>query len=777
MAYNPNQSPNPFVDPYDPYDAPRDPIPLVDFPRQSEDMSNARSFRPSASPDISPPESPAIGYGASSRGVGREQYAPVGGSGLGLDTPEFQPQTAGNSLYSLGSLSQYKTQDADTQRLVDRRAGELAKWHIHWATPALAIVLFVAGVMAALGHHFFYASLDGQPAENQLLMIRYGTALAFFVKSTLVGCVVLCYRQRIWRTFRRKAMTLRAIDGLFAATEDLTSFWNWEMIRMGKLATFMALCSWLLPLASVLSPSSLTSEVREVFNTTQCDNVATLNFDREAKHDFRREDTYAGASLVYWNTTDIEGKKDGWFDYYDQPSKNAKRLAVTAVYLKKPATDPLASLNSCGERWNCTYSLNFVAPGYKCDEIKNPNNPTVNAPFNYSTLAPQGDMIYYASTDLNDYMNPQIDTNENGIPIPEPPYPKSLGVFQSEPVLWIGHSVNTTEPYPSGSPHAKWVNVHQPHIFKCVVYQTNYTFELHYNDTVQTHKRLQRDFLHPIIETTVSIDPTNSSKVTASPESNFVVPSDREKYKYTATYHSLGALFRNFLRGHIIKTKYPVTKSDISESRLMDAITSYPISDLQTKVPEVFEDMLITLLSEPFLVVRDSTSVPCTKSRSVIVFAYHREGLWVGYAFAVVITLAFLGVGGWSIFQNGVASDTLFSRIMVTTRNPTLDQLSVGACLGGDPFPKELTKTKLRFGVLNEENPREGPYGVVGHCCFGSAGEVREIEKRGTYAGLKKYRDGGVLNERREKEEVGGFDEKEPLLEGQEESGDDVGHE
>lgn len=506
----------------------------------------------------------------------------------------------------------------------------------------------------------------------------------------------------------------------------------------------------LLPIASVLSPSSLTSEVRETFNDTYCPAVATLNFDREAKHDFRREDTYAGASLVFWNTTDTEGKKDGFFDYYDQPSKNAKRLAVTAIYMKKPATDPKASEISCGERWNCTYSINFLAPGYKCDDFSNKNDPA--APFNNSVLAPQGDMIYYASTDLNDYMNPQIATDETGVPIPKPPYPKSLGVFESEPVLWIGHSVNTSKPYPPDSPHAKWVNVHEPKIFKCVAHETNYTFQLHYIDTVQTHVRQQRDFLRPIIDTTVTVDPQNKTKYVASPEYNFIRPSDKEKYKYTSTYHALGALYRNFLRGHIVKTKYTVTKSDISESRLMDPITSYPITDLQEKIQEVFEDILITLLSEPFLVVRDTANVTCKRSRSSNVFVYHRQGLWVGYAMAVFVVFCFLFVGAWSIFQNGVASDTLFSRIMVTTRNPTLDQLSVGACLGGDPFPKELTKTKLRFGVLNEENPREGPLGVVGHCCFGSAGEVRDIVKHGTYAGLAEYREDGVS------------EEKEPLL-------------
>jgi hypothetical protein len=40
-------------------------------------------------------------------------------------------------------------------------------------------------------------------------------------------------------------MTINGIDGLFSATEDPTMFFlNWEMIRNGKLATLMAVCSW-----------------------------------------------------------------------------------------------------------------------------------------------------------------------------------------------------------------------------------------------------------------------------------------------------------------------------------------------------------------------------------------------------------------------------------------------------------------------------------------------------------------------------------------------------
>ena len=234
---------DPFADPYDPHDAP---VQMSNL-QHSIDAQGVRHVRRKESPDVSPPESrsgsptsgPQMPRGMP-RGMGI-QYTPLQPSDLRAPTP----QSAAPSLYSLSSLNHYKTMDPATQQLVDKRVGELAEWHIHWITPALIMVMFVAGVLAALGHHFFYVRLDGQPAENQLKMVRYGTALAFFVKSTLVGCLIMCYRQRIWHTFRTKAMTVMGIDGLFTATEDPSQFfYNWEMISNGKLATLMALCSW-----------------------------------------------------------------------------------------------------------------------------------------------------------------------------------------------------------------------------------------------------------------------------------------------------------------------------------------------------------------------------------------------------------------------------------------------------------------------------------------------------------------------------------------------------
>ncbi|KAK7188218.1 hypothetical protein DPSP01_001762 [Paraphaeosphaeria sporulosa] len=744
-------SPDPFADRYDPDDAPSDPIAMQTL---SAAAYPSPDLRRGPSPGASPQWSPEIGL---SFPRGGHSYEPVRSS-----LPPTDSRTM--SLYSTHSLGYHKTKDQEAQQLVDRRAGEIAEWKVHWITPVLMIALFVAGVAAAVGHHFFYLSLEGKPATDQLIMVRYGTALAFFVKSALVGSIVMCYRQRIWHTLRTRALTIAGIDGLFSATEDPTQFfYNGEMMINAKIATVMAICSWLIPIASVLSPGSLTSEMTVLKNATDlCPQVATLNFAKEAKFDFRGESSYVGSSLVYYNTTNFEGEGD-FFDYYDRPSQNAKRLVFASMYLKEPAANTNASINSCGEGFNCTYEINFEAPGYKCDLYADSDHADAgDAPFSMDVLAPKGDNLYFAVVDQGDYKMPQTETGAHGIPIKEP-YPDSLGVFDVEPTLWIGYVINTHQPWPANAPEdykTRWGSIHEPKLIKCIAYHTNYTFQIEYRNSKQNYTRIKRDFLRPVVDTTFTADAHNSSEGTASPSANFVSPKgDVQTYKRTAAYHAIMQLLRNFLGGSVSKSKgLFVTSSDISETKLMDAEITYPQQDLPAAIQGLFEDILISLLSDPRLIVADTQAVPCTKDQSVNVYKYKREGLWIGYAFAVAGAFVCLVVGGWAIHQNGVASDTLFSRILVTTRNPTLDRLSVGACLGGDPFPKELTRTKLRFGVLLEENPREGPLGTVEHCTFGAVGETKPIVKFGTYAGLKKYRRDGS-------EEQGGWDEKEPLLE------------
>jgi hypothetical protein len=115
---------------------------------------------------------------------------------------------------------------------------------------------YLAGIAVAFGHHAFYSSLVGKPADNQLLMLRYGAALAYLVKASFVAAVVLAYRQQVWATCQRKGLKMSTLDCLFAAADDLTALLNLEFMKMAKVGLTLALIIWY-ELACTLNLQSL----------------------------------------------------------------------------------------------------------------------------------------------------------------------------------------------------------------------------------------------------------------------------------------------------------------------------------------------------------------------------------------------------------------------------------------------------------------------------------------------------------------------------------------
>jgi hypothetical protein len=119
-----------------------------------------------------------------------------------------------------------------------------AWWNIS-RSPSLAMyICYLAGIVVAFGHHAFYSSLAGKPADNQLLMLRYGAALAYLVKASFVAAVVLAYRQQVWATCQRKGLKMSTLDCLFAAADDLTALLNLEFMKMAKVGLALALIIW-----------------------------------------------------------------------------------------------------------------------------------------------------------------------------------------------------------------------------------------------------------------------------------------------------------------------------------------------------------------------------------------------------------------------------------------------------------------------------------------------------------------------------------------------------
>ncbi|KAL2159467.1 hypothetical protein VTH06DRAFT_2472, partial [Thermothelomyces fergusii] len=101
-------------------------------------------------------------------------------------------------------------------------------------------LLFFLGLAFAVGHHAFYTSLDGKPADDQIRMMRFGGLLSYAAKASLLAAVIFAYQQQIWVTVIHNTLRLRTVDSLFAATNEPQSLLNWEFVKKARVAVCLA---------------------------------------------------------------------------------------------------------------------------------------------------------------------------------------------------------------------------------------------------------------------------------------------------------------------------------------------------------------------------------------------------------------------------------------------------------------------------------------------------------------------------------------------------------
>jgi hypothetical protein len=625
-------------------------------------------------------------------------------------------------------------------------------WFYRYWLPHYNMYLFLfVGIMFAVGHHLFYKTQDGKPAQEQLRVLRYGATLAFISKASLAAAAIVAFRQRVWMTVRRKVMSLGAVDSLFAAAEDVSAMFNVELFRQAKLAMVLALYVWCTPLVVILTSETLSVQSKSTAEETKCPSVRTLNFTLEAIKDFRRSETIDGfpiTSVSYYNTSrsdDDKGRPTG-FDFWDQPSFQFEHVVQLSTLLREPVVRKNPGLDVCGSGWDCSFSIKFTGPGYKCTEVANGVGQAPRklgkavAPFNPDIIAPTGNFTFVALSMLGEYAHPQFDNPMRGGAVPEgEPVPPYLGTLRTEPVIWVGYAAvdNPSDAnQPANRSDPRWDTAFTPKIFGCEHYETEYEVDFNYTGTEQKTTVRNRTFLAPIIDTTFQpgLNTVGGTKdnTTALPISNWLFPqADVQKYRKVAAYHAVGFQFRKFLNGTVEKPGN-VLATKAMQTRLLDSHSYLGTKNLMADVQSVYEDILLSIFSAPhFLAVawaanpsqkaspaagNDSTLFPCFRNRTDIRFVYHVGDLWGVYSVAILLATCGVVVGVMAVWDEGIMRDTRFSSIAAATRGPALEKLPWGP-EGAAPDAKQF---KVGYGLVSRGPVDPGSFG------FGLAGEVRQ---------------------------------------------------
>lgn len=630
-----------------------------------------------------------------------------------------------------------------------RPRSRITGWfHRNWDQAWNMYGFFIAGILFATGHHLFYYSLNGKEARDQLRMLRYGTALAFLAKACFAATVIFAFRQRAWMTVRHKILTLEAVDSLFAAADDLTALLNWEMWKNAKTAICLAIYIWSTPLVVILTSDTLAVTPITRREDAMCPSIHTLNFTHEETKGYWRDpikvDGLFELSVSIWNTTsrtpNLKPHDPSSFDYWTDTSQQFSEVAWMSAYGQQAIMRKNAATEICGTGWNCSFVIDFVGPGYKCQELASGVDSTVKklgdakAPFNTSILLPYGNYSYIAMAGRGDYATPQIDCGSGGVPKQLPPYPEKLGAFRTEPILWIGYAAveNPTAPQPENNTAEGWYDAYTPTIFGCEHYETKYSVQFNYTGGLPSHIIRERKFMSKVIDTRyigdLDLYDGTLDNTTAIPESNYVYPTDIRRYRRTAAYHSLGNQMRYFINGTISMPNY-VSETKATQTKLIDRHNYLPISNFREEVQGFYEEIILSLLSDPqFIAVSwandpgqytgielggKETNYPCIRERTTNCYVYHKAQLWSVYVVAILIALGGLVSGAVAARGEGVTRNTRFSSMVAATRGQGgLDQVR------WDDHP-QVGNVRVGYGLVPGKTD-ERVYG------FGLEGQVRQ---------------------------------------------------
>ena len=592
-------------------------------------------------------------------------------------------------------------------------------WGVHWFTPASMIVLLLFGLGGALGHHLYYSTLDKQragTAAQQQWVTRIGTALAFLTQATLAAAVLISRNQRVWVSLRGRFLSLYAIDAIFGVTDNFFHFINGEMIAHAKIATMMALVRWIIPIAAIFTPGTISVMSTVEFNTTSC-TAPTLRFPYE----------HSNMSHLVNSSVTIAALGENWRVIYRSPSALAKKIFTLSAYSGEiaagmPNAEGATLREDCDQ--NCTYAISFEGPTLNCTE---------EIPWNSGRAPWHRDLSFLYSGDGvgYKYVLSTIGAEFTSMMGFSPENSTLNSTTGWADVLWVGHRIKL-----SNDTNLKPEEMYEPHVYSCQNSVGRYNVSAQIRDSRIVTSIHSVDILYgvpheaPLVLNTEPFTPNWAVMDVLS--SILGGNATIEPNGPSGSYAQLSTVDTSV-------GSTPLTTH-------VDQLELRTVPNLGVEVEKMAQKMVASLLADRSLTYAATMNSTCRSSRTYNIYHYNARTLIAVYATTAALAWYMVVLGVISLLQNGVAHDTNFSNFVASTRNERLDRLFRGACLGKNPLGKELGETKLMFGEQQEPllaaaaaggavsgNDKNGEP-VVGHATFGTEGTVRRLKKGGLYS-------------------------------------------
>ncbi|POS75951.1 hypothetical protein DHEL01_v205650 [Diaporthe helianthi] len=560
-----------------------------------------------------------------------------------------------------GETTEYGSQDfQNTQRTT--------AWRIHWRAPALMVGLFAVGIMLSIGHHFYYQSLDGTIVTSdtrQEWALRAGTAFAFLTHSSLVASAGTAYAQRLWVTVKRKQFRLGALDRMFSLQSSLFSFLSWEVLSRAKLLCLLGLCLWCLPIASVITPATLSVVSGSITD------IRTMNVPYP---------DYTIDTAVNWANFEGVGNLGG-------PTPEVSR--ITAATLTSMAVLPLTAPHP-----NSSYSLEYYGPSFKCQNL----SAAISSNMTTATVP---------ASELQQAWDSAMEREPGNL---EVIYLGKYPVFPNS--VQYGLFVNTNGFGEDGSNYT------------CNMWNTSYTVDFTFQDDVRTAEIRDFELLNV---SDIDITYTAVKDYTHGELQSWVMyRALSDALVAEVGWGATGSLMGD--DSGVVKSALAACR-DMKGSWEQDLwfnSTLCRAGTIPAAIEDLSRNLTLSILTSALLA--NETAAQVTVHDPATFYSYNWRNLVLAYAVAIAVTAACLAVGLHSLLENGYSAGTSFSSILLTTRNADLDELARGHCLGESPLADEVCDRRLRYGLLDLQADSVHANLPHEHAAFGFAEGVRELK-------------------------------------------------
>ncbi|KAF7300916.1 hypothetical protein MKEN_01318300 [Mycena kentingensis (nom. inval.)] len=573
-----------------------------------------------------------------------------------------------------------------------------------WSTPLSIIGATILAAAVAIAHHLVDTHLDRRPVAgagvlSQTWSSRIEIGLATVFQFAFTVSAGLSASQTCWYYVRRKAFTVKQLDVLLAAPE-LTAIWNVPRHGLGVAVPAVA-ALWIIllaaPLITILAPSLATQRSPTSFQRLA---VPTLNTSTDAVLD----DIYVTAFGAYgsvsdrWNTTALEA-------------------LLSTESLGWPIPPGCAP--------ECTYNFTYVAPAVRCADIPpEAIDDGVNAMYRHVprnfTDPPAAYLLAYDALSVGaGYRSSPLNFTISN-------QPTLNGDFAYTWTLaWLPFRPENNEDSANGS-GGVLINATGS---QCTMLNATYAATARYSNGTQT--------------TTVEVleyhQPLNTSYKQSFSAFN-VYPSEadvgvRFKSGFGAHLHLLAIAdaISQHLAGELVvdaHTNVLTSTTFIAETGVFepyDVVSLNGVSSVNpgmntsagiTNVSRALEQLVANVTLGFVGLGAGTMEVDALVSSSALLYAYRRTSLIATYTVAFVLLLIVNALGLAAIKANGETSSSTFSRLLLVSRNPALDEVAKAVAGRAEGDVKDV---RLRF-VMDEE----GRHPVADSWVFAVEGEREE---------------------------------------------------